>query len=105
MLDIAQTITDRIISELEKGATPWVKPWKTLRSMPGAGMPFNPLSGTLFRGVNHLWLSMMQGAYSTPYWVTLKQANKVNARIKKDEKGTPIVFWNVHKKGKQGCQW
>jgi antirestriction protein ArdC len=53
MLDIAQTITDRIISELEKGATPWVKPWKTLRSMPGAGMPFNPLSGTLFRGVNH----------------------------------------------------
>jgi antirestriction protein ArdC len=103
MLDIAQTITDRIISELEKGATPWVKPWKTLRSMPGAGMPFNPLSGTLFRGVNHLWLSMMQGAYSTPYWVTLKQANKVNARIKKDEKGTPIVFWNVHKKESKGA--
>jgi antirestriction protein ArdC len=71
--------------------------------MPGAGMPFNPLSGTLFRGVNHFWLSMLQGAYSTPYWVTLKQANKVNARIKKDEKGTPIVFWNVHKKESKGA--
>jgi len=98
MLDIAQTITDRIIAELEKGAAPWVKPWKRLKGMPGAGMPYNPLSGTVFRGINHFWLSMMQGAYSTPYWVTLKQANKANARIKKDEKGTPIVFWNVHRK-------
>jgi antirestriction protein ArdC len=35
MLDIAQTITDRIISELEKGATPWVKPWKTLAKHAG----------------------------------------------------------------------
>ena len=102
-LDIAQTITDRIISELEKGATPWVKPWRTLKGMPGAGMPFNPLSGTVFRGINHLWLSMMQGAYSTPYWITLKQANKANARIKKDEKGTPIVFWNVHRKETTGA--
>jgi len=102
MLDIAQTITDRIISELEKGATPWVKPWKRLKGMPGAGMPYNPLSGTVFRGINHFWLSMMQGAYSTPYWVTLKQANKANARIKKDEKGTPIVFWNVHRKESKG---
>jgi antirestriction protein ArdC len=32
MLDIAQTITDRVISELEKGATPWVKPWKHLEA-------------------------------------------------------------------------
>jgi antirestriction protein ArdC len=53
MLDIAQTITDKIISELEKGSTPWVKPWKRLRSTPGHGMPFNPVSGTLYRGVNH----------------------------------------------------
>jgi antirestriction protein ArdC len=66
-------------------------------------MPYNPLSGTVFRGINHFWLSMMQGAYSTPYWVTLKQANKANARIKKDEKGTPIVFWNVHRKETKGA--
>ena len=45
-LDIAQLITDSIIAELEKGATPWVKPWKTLRGTPGAGMPYNPVTGT-----------------------------------------------------------
>jgi antirestriction protein ArdC len=47
-IDIAQIITDRIISELEKGATPWVKPWKRLRSTPGQGMPYNPVSGTIY---------------------------------------------------------
>jgi antirestriction protein ArdC len=34
-IDIAQIITDRIISELEKGATPWVKPWKRLKGHSG----------------------------------------------------------------------
>jgi antirestriction protein ArdC len=35
-IDIAQIITDRIISELEKGSTPWVKPWKRLKGHPGS---------------------------------------------------------------------
>ena len=33
--DIAQQITDAIIAELEAGAAPWVKPWKSLRGTPG----------------------------------------------------------------------
>ena len=98
MLDIAQTITDRIIAELEKGATPWVKPWKRLKGTPGDGMPFNPVSGTLYRGINHFWLSMMQGAYVSPYWLTYKQAQSLGANVKAGEKGTPIVYWSVNKK-------
>ena len=71
-LDIAQTITDRIISELEKGAAPWVKPWRTLKQAPGAGMPYNPASGTQYRGVNHFWLGMQP--WALPWFVTYKQA-------------------------------
>jgi antirestriction protein ArdC len=97
-IDIAQLITDRIISELEKGATPWVKPWRRLKGQPGEGMPFNPVSGTLYRGMNHIWLSMMQGAYETPYWVTLKHANQLGGYVRKDEKGTPIVAFRMVKK-------
>jgi antirestriction protein ArdC len=97
-IDIAQIITDRIISELEKGATPWVKPWKRLRSTPGHGMPFNPVSGTLYRGVNHFWLSMMQGSYETPYWLTFKQAQGLGASVKAGAKGTPVVYWSINKK-------
>jgi antirestriction protein ArdC len=97
-IDIAQIITDRIISELEKGSTPWVKPWKRLRSTPGHGMPFNPVSGTLYRGVNHFWLNMAQGSYQTPYWLTFKQAQGLGASVKAGAKGTPVVYWSINKK-------
>ena len=98
MLDIAQTITDRIISELEKGSTPWVKPWKTLRGTPGHGMPYNPVSGTVYRGINHFWLSMAQGSYSSPYWLTFKQAQSLGATVKAGSKGLPVVYWSINKK-------
>ena len=101
-MDIAQLITDRIISELEKGATPWVKPWRRLKGQPGEGMPFNPVSGTLYRGMTHIWLSMMQGAYATPYWLTFKQAQAMGGTIKAGEKGTPVVYWNVNRKETTG---
>jgi antirestriction protein ArdC len=98
MLDIAQTITDKIISELEKGSTPWVKPWKRLRGTPGHGMPYNPVSGTIYSGMNHIWLSMMQGAYPSPYWLTLKHANQIGGHVKANEKGTPIVAFKIVRK-------
>lgn len=97
-IDIAQIITDRIISELEKGSTPWVKPWKRLRGTPGHGMPYNPVSGTIYSGMNHIWLSMMQGAYPTPYWLTLKHANQIGGHVKANEKGTPIVAFKIVRK-------
>jgi len=95
-LDIAQQITDRIISELEKGATPWVKPWRYLKQQPGQGMPYNPASGTVYRGVNHFWLGMQP--FAIPYYVTFKQAQALGGNVKADQKGTPVVYWNVHRK-------
>ena len=95
-IDIAQLITDRIIAELEKGATPWVKPWRRLKSQPGAGMPYNPASGTQYRGVNHFWLGMQP--FAVPYYLTFKQAQALGGTVKAGEKGTPVVYWNVHRK-------
>lgn len=99
-LDIAQLITDRIISELEKGATPWVKPWRTLKGLPGEGMPYNPASGTVYRGVNHFWLGMQP--FALPHYVTFKQAQALGGTVKADQKGTPVVYWNVHRKETTG---
>lgn len=95
-MDIAQLITDRIISELEKGATPWVKPWRTLKQSPGAGMPYNPASKTVYRGMNHIWLSMQP--YAMPWYVTFKQAQDLGGTVKAGEKGTPVVFWKIGKR-------
>lgn len=92
-MDIAQLITDRIISELEKGATPWVKPWRSLKQAPGAGMPFNPASKTIYRGINNVWLGMQP--YAVPWYVTFKQAQDLGGSVKAGEKGTPVVFWKI----------
>jgi antirestriction protein ArdC len=96
--DIAQTITDRIISELEKGAAPWVKPWRSLRGTPANGLAYNPASGTVYRGINQFWLNMMQAAYPSNQWVTFKQAQALGGTVKAGEKGTGVVYWNVNKK-------
>ena len=97
-VDIAQLITDRIISELEKGATPWVKPWKRLKGTPGNGMPMNIETGHVYQGTNHFWLSMMQGAFPTPYWITFKGAEKLGGHVKAGEKGTPIIKYQMVRK-------
>jgi antirestriction protein ArdC len=92
-MDIAQVITDKIIAELESGTAPWVKPWSAVRGTPTRGMPYNPVSKTLYRGVNHFWLSMMPSA--SQHWLTYKQAAAAGGQVRKGEKGTPIVFWQI----------
>ncbi len=99
-LDIAQQITDGIISQLEQGAAPWVKPWRSLRSQPGAGMPYNPASGTQYRGANYFWLGMQP--FVMPWFVTYKQAQALGGNVKPGQKGTPVVYWNVHRKEATG---
>jgi antirestriction protein ArdC len=61
-------------------------------------MPYNPVSGTIYSGMNHIWLSMMQGAYPSPYWLTLKHANQIGGHVKANEKGTPIVAFKIVRK-------
>jgi antirestriction protein ArdC len=92
-MDIAQIITDRIIAELETGVAPWVKPWSAATGTPTRGIPFNPVSKTIYRGVNRFWLSMMRS--DSQQWVTFKQAQTLGGCVRKGEKGTPVVFWSI----------
>lgn len=84
--DVYQTITMRILEALDKGVVPWRKPW-------AIHAPRNMASGHVYRGVNQLLLSC--SAFDSPFWLTLKQANDLGGRIKRGERGTPIVFWKV----------
>jgi len=95
-----EQIADRLIQQLEEGTAPWQKPWE-----PGVHrMPHNPISGTRYKGINALWLTM-QGR-SDPRWMTYKQAKSVNAQVQKGEKGTLVQYWKfrdrVPKKDEQG---
>ena len=89
--DIYQEITDRIISELESGTVPWVKPWKSV----GGSMPHNAVSGRNYSGVNVLqcWSNQIHAGYTSNAWLTFKQARELDGSVRKGEKGTTLVFW------------
>lgn len=81
-----EKITARIIAALEAGTVPWRKPWKA-----GDQWPRNLKSKKNYRGINVWMLSLSE--YSSPWWVTFKQAKSMGGKVRKGEKGTVVVFW------------
>lgn len=87
--DIYQEVTDRIVAALEAGTVPWRKPWNTRTN----GRLQNPISGTIYRGVN-VWLLTLtawEHGYSSPYWVTKNQI--IEAGGTWSGPGTQVTFW------------
>ena len=91
--DIYTRITNQIVSHLEKGVRPWVRPWNAERT---AGRITRPLrrNGRPYSGVNvlSLWASAMAQNFAAPIWMTFKQAMELDAHIRKGEKGSLVVF-------------
>lgn len=85
--DTYQIITDRIVSLLEQGEIPWRKTWNTK-----TGTPRNYITDKPYQGINILILASMR--YSSPYWLTFKQAIDKGGSVRKGEHGVPIVFWH-----------
>jgi antirestriction protein ArdC len=94
--DAYEVVTRRIIEALEQGVVPWHKPWKNVR---GVG-PTSMSTGKEYRGIN-VWIlaveQMLKG-YSSPYWLTFKQAKERGGSVRKGEEGTQIVLWKPFKK-------
>ena len=86
-LDIYSQVNDRIIAALEQGIIPWKRPWT-------GRLPTNYDSGKEYRGVNILTLGIaeMVHGYSSPYWITFRQAQKHGGHIRRGERATYIVF-------------
>jgi antirestriction protein ArdC len=90
---IYQQVTDRIISELERGAAPWIKPWTTYA---GSGEDQNIISKKPYNGINRVILGM--SGFSSSKWASFKQWQELGATVRKGEKGTMIVFYSPIKK-------
>ena len=87
--DYRRELTDKIIRALEAGTAPWQKPWDGSVAQPM--MPYNPISGTVYRGGNVIGL-MMQG-YDDPRWCTYKQAQEQGWQVRRGEKSTTVEYW------------
>ena len=91
---IYENVTRAIIEEMERGAVPWVRPWKTDRRGVGSVMPGNASTGRSYSGINIpiLWASADMNGYPTHAWMTFKQALDHGANVRKGERGTHVVF-------------
>jgi antirestriction protein ArdC len=91
MSTVYQEVTDSIIKQLEQGATPWLKPWKT-----DSTADKNFLSQKPYQGVNRLilGLSSMVNSFDCPVWASFKQWQSIGANVRKGERGTKIVFYS-----------
>ena len=91
--DVYQRVTDQIVSELEKGVRPWLKPWNAEHA---AGRITRPLRGNLvpYQGINiiMLWSEAMAKGFTAPIWMTFKQALELGACVRKGEKGSLVVY-------------
>ncbi len=83
-MNIYETVTNRIIEQLERGVIPWQKPWQGSRS--GA---FNRISKKSYSLLNQMLLKH-EGEYAT-----FKQWSDLGGKIKKGEKAELIVFWKI----------
>ena len=86
MPSVYEIITDKIIKQLESGVAPWRKPWT-------CQPPANLITQREYRGLNVFTLAS-QG-FPSRFWLTFNQVSKLGGKIRKGEKSSPVIFWNV----------
>jgi antirestriction protein ArdC len=91
--DVYQEITTQIVSELEKGVRPWLRPWSADHMLGRVTMPLRH-NGVAYRGINviTLWLTASAKGYCAPVWMTFKQAIDLGGGVRKGEKGSLTVY-------------
>lgn len=94
--DVYSRVTDTILTALEQGTRPWMQPWNAAHA---AGPISRPLrhNGKPYSGINTLmlWVTAMEKGYAAPIWMTYKQAQELGAHVKKDERGSLVVYANT----------
>ena len=90
--NLYEQVTAKIVAELEVGAVPWTKPWRSPHS--GSVMPQNFATRRPYSGVNIpiLWGAAIGAGYERHHWLTFKQAKALGAHVRKGEHGTIVVF-------------
>ena len=89
MANLYQDVTDRILSQLENGFAPWVKPWS---ATPGQNIPHNAATGRPYSGCNVILLWLSQGRFASPRFMTFKQAKDLGGNVRKGEHGFTVYF-------------
>ena len=91
--DIYSRVTDKILADIAKGELTWRKPWKAGHL---AGRINRPLrhNGQPYNGINvlMLWGAAVEKCFTSPYWMTFKQAADLGGNVRKGEKSSLVVY-------------
>jgi antirestriction protein ArdC len=88
--DLYQTVTDRIVAQMETGTMPWEKAW----SSTGSALPMNAVTERPYSGINVVLFWMAQDAgYAKPRYLTFKQALDAGGNVRKGEHGTKVYYF------------
>lgn len=88
--DLYQTVTDRIVAQMETGVMPWQKAWRST----GSCLPMNATTERPYSGINVLLFWMAQDAgYAKPRYLTFKQALDAGGNVRKGEHGSKVYYF------------
>lgn len=83
-----------LLEHIEKNPTDWQSGWNNI----AAGAPYNGKTNTAYRGINALYLALIgaKQGYKDARWVTFNQAKELGASVKKGEKSSPVIFFEIY---------
>jgi len=89
-------IANQIVATIERGTGEFRMPWH--HDGRAASNPTNVASAKHYRGVNvlALWVAAFEACYPTGIWGTYRQWQALGAQVRKDERGSLVVFWKVY---------
>ena len=83
-MNIYESVTARVLKQLEEGVIPWRKTWRS-------GLPKSLISGREYRGINTLVLGT--SGYLSRYWVTYREALRLGGHVRKGGRASAVVHW------------
>ncbi|MEM6275318.1 MAG: zincin-like metallopeptidase domain-containing protein [Pseudomonadota bacterium] len=100
--DAAASITDELVRIIDRGVLPWRKPW----TVGGSSVPLRQ-TGEPYQGINNFLLTMrtLMAGYTSPYWMTLRQANELNAKVIKGSKSSTVVYYGLADRGRDRVEY
>ena len=91
--DVYERVTARIVSDLEQGVRPWMKPWSAAKTQDRITCPLRAC-GAPYRGINVLllWGQAIERGFSAAQWMTYRQAQELGGQVRKGETGSLVVY-------------
>lgn len=94
MTDMYAEVTNKIIQLIEDQATSNTISWTKIGT---GGLPMNLSTGKAYQGINVLllWLASSEHDFTSPYWLTFKQAKAMGGSVKRGSTGTRCAFFKI----------